>query len=275
MTRSLFDDIKGGCDKIMTPAVFDVNAVEGERLPDRLMSTVINNRHFAVIEPDARIRGAMATGLQRGTVLGEAVRSAVQFKSFPMNFMMTHMMHALTQGDMGNCAYRTSQMFFIMTLAGAATVQMQSLIAGRDPQDMGTGGIWTESMIRGGGLGMLGYFDSFVSRGGEGITQLLAGPAPARSRTLSLVRYVHGNRGCELHRPCWFRLVDFLATDQRCENRIGGNNASRSTIYRLRELIRRQPVGCEHRECSGGAFYKRGATTPFSPRRCSGYGKLR
>jgi len=40
------------------------------------MSAVIDERHFAVVEPDSRIRGAMAGGLQRGTIMGEAVRSA-------------------------------------------------------------------------------------------------------------------------------------------------------------------------------------------------------
>jgi hypothetical protein len=143
------------------------------------MSAVIDERHFAVIEPDARIRGAMAGGLQRGTVLGEVVRSATQFKSFPMTFMMTHMMRALTQGDMANRAYRTTQLFLLMTLSGAAMVQMQSLIAGKDPVNMATPQFWMESTIRGGGLGMLGDFvNSSVSRGGEGITQLIAGPAP-------------------------------------------------------------------------------------------------
>lgn len=158
---------------------FDVNAVEDERLADRMMSAVIDERHFAVVEPDARIRGAMSAGLQRGTIMGEAVRSMTQFKSFPMTFMMTHAMRATTQGDMGNRLYRTTQLFVLMTLAGAATVQMQSLISGRDPNDMSTGQFWTEATIRGGGLGMLGDFvHSSVSRGGEGITQLLAGPAP-------------------------------------------------------------------------------------------------
>jgi len=158
---------------------FDVNAVEDERLADRLMSAIIDERHFAVIEPDARIRGAMTAGLQRGTVIGEAVRSAVQFKSFPMTFMMTHLMRAMTQGDMANRAYRTTQLFLLMTMGGAAMVQMQSLIAGRDPNDMATGRFWVEAAIRGGGLGMLGDFVySSVSRGGEGITQLLSGPAP-------------------------------------------------------------------------------------------------
>ncbi|MFB2607005.1 hypothetical protein ACE04B_34405, partial [Rhizobium phaseoli] len=133
---------------------FDVNAVEDQRLADRLMSAVIDERHFAVVEPDARIRGAMTGGLQRGTIIGEAVRSATQFKSFPMTYMMTHMMRALTQG-MANRTYRTTQLALTMTIAGAEMSQMQSLIAGRDPQNMADPRFWEQSFIRGGGGGML------------------------------------------------------------------------------------------------------------------------
>jgi hypothetical protein len=158
---------------------FDVNAVEDQRLADRLMSAVIDERHFAVVEPDSRIRGAMAAGQQRGTIVGEAIRSMTQFKSFPMTYMMTHLMRSMTQGNMSNRAYRTTQLVLTMTFAGAAMSQMQSLIAGRDPQDMGEGEFWLQAFIRGGGGGMLGDFVySSTTRGKEGITQFVTGPAP-------------------------------------------------------------------------------------------------
>lgn len=176
---------------------FDVNAVEDQRLADRLMSAVIDERHFAVVEPDSRIRGAMAAGLQRGTIIGEAVRSATQFKSFPMTFMMTHMMRSMTQGDMANRAYRTSQLVLLTTIAGAALVQMQSIIAGRDPNDMSKPQFWVEATMRGGGLGMMGDFVySSVSRGGEGITQLVAGPGPGAliGATGDLAQTLTGNK---------------------------------------------------------------------------------
>lgn len=176
---------------------FDVNAVDDERLADRLMSAVIDERHFAVVEPDSRIRGAMAAGLQRGTIIGEAVRSATQFKSFPMTFMMTHLMRSMTQGDMSNRAYRTTQLFLLTTLGGAALVQAQSVIAGRDPNDMASPQFWIEAAMRGGGLGMMGDFVySGTTRGGEGITQLVAGPGPGAiiGATGDLLQTMAGNK---------------------------------------------------------------------------------
>jgi hypothetical protein len=176
---------------------FDVNGVEDQRLADRLMSAIIDERHFAVVEPDSRIRGAMTAGLQRGTVIGEAVRSATQFKSFPMTYMMTHLMRGLTQGSMSNRAYRTTQLLLTMTMAGAATMQAQSLIAGRDPNPMDNPNFWSEAFIRGGGGGMLGDFvNSSVTRGGDGITQYLTGPGPGEviSATGDVAQWLSGNK---------------------------------------------------------------------------------
>lgn len=166
---------------------FDVNAVEDQRLGDRMMSAIIDERHMAVLEPDARIRGAVAGGTQRGTIVGEAVRSATQFKSFPMTYMMTHMMRAAAQDGAWNKTQAGAKLVMMMTIAGAATVQAQSIIAGRDPQDMNpmdNPQFWMESFIRGGGGGMLGdLVHSSTTRGGDGLKEFVMGPAPSTVTT--------------------------------------------------------------------------------------------
>jgi hypothetical protein len=158
---------------------FNVNAVEDQKLADRLMSAIIDERHFAVIEPDARIRGAMTMGTKRGTILGEAVRSASQFKSFPVSFMMTHMMRTAVQdGNWGKVSAGV-KLLALTTIAGAVTAQMQSLIAGEDPLNMKDPHFWLQAFLRGGGSGMAGDLAySASTRGGEGISQYLAGPVP-------------------------------------------------------------------------------------------------
>jgi hypothetical protein len=161
---------------------FDVNAVEDQRLADRMMSAIIDERHMAVLEPDARIRGAVAGGVQRGTIVGEAVRSATQFKSFPMTFMMTHLMRTAMQDGAWNKAAYASKLLLLTTFAGAATVQAQSLIAGRDPSNvnpMENPKFWLESFIRGGGGGMLAdLVYSSTTRGGDGLKEYAFGPGP-------------------------------------------------------------------------------------------------
>ncbi|MBB4066749.1 hypothetical protein [Gellertiella hungarica] len=176
---------------------FDVNGVADQQLADRLMSAIIDERKFAVIEPDARIRGAMSAGLQRGTFMGELVRSATQFKSFPMTFMMTHMMRSAIQDGMWNKVFAGTKLVGLMTIAGAVTAQMQSLIAGRDPQDMGSQKFWMQAAIRGGGFGMLGdLVYSSTTRGGDGLAAYAMGPGPGAiiSATGDLMQAAAGNK---------------------------------------------------------------------------------
>ncbi len=156
---------------------FNINAVSDQKLADRLMSAIIDERHFAVIEPDARVRGAMTLGTKRGTILGEFVRSTAQFKSFPMTFMMTHMMRTVMQdGNFGKVAAGV-KLLALTTIAGAFTAQMQSLISGQDPLDMKNPRFWLTAFLRGGGGGMMGDLAySATTRGGDGLYQYAAGP---------------------------------------------------------------------------------------------------
>ncbi len=156
---------------------FNVNAVSDQKLADRLMSAIIDERHFAVIEPDARVRGAMTLGTKRGTIVGEFVRSTAQFKSFPMTFMMTHMMRTVMQDGNFGKVMSGVKLLAMTTIAGAFVAQMQSLISGQDPLDMKNPRFWLTAFLRGGGGGMMGDLAySATTRGGDGLYQYGAGP---------------------------------------------------------------------------------------------------
>lgn len=156
---------------------FDVNAVEDQRLGDRLMSAVLDERQFAVIEPNARVKQLTTGGAARGTWWGEVMRSTSMFKSFSMSIIMTHLMRGMTQGPIGNRAFRLTGYMALMTVAGAVTAQMQTIIAGRDPQDMEDPRFWSQAFIRGGGLGAYGdLVYSASTRGNAGVYELAAGP---------------------------------------------------------------------------------------------------
>lgn len=156
---------------------FDVSAVEDRRLGDRLMSAILDERQFAVIEPNARIKAITTGGLPRGTLWGELARSTMMFKSFSMSIMATHMLRAATQGTIGQRATRLGAFFLLSTIGGAVTAQMQTILAGKDPQPMDTPQFWGQAVIRGGGLGIYGdLVYSGRTRGGEGVSELLGGP---------------------------------------------------------------------------------------------------
>lgn len=156
---------------------FDMGAVEDQRLADRLMSAVLDERQFAVIEPNARVKQLTTGGARRGTWWGEVARSTAMFKSFSMSIMMTHLMRGMTQGPWTNRAYRLTGLLTLSTLAGAMTAQMGSILSGKDPQSMSDPRFWTQATIRGGGLGIYGDLAySANTRGNQGIYELGAGP---------------------------------------------------------------------------------------------------
>lgn len=156
---------------------FDVSSVEDRRLGDRLMSAILDERQFAVIEPNARIKAITTGGLPRGTLWGELARSTMMFKSFSMSIMATHMLRSATQDSIDQRATRLGAFLLLSTLAGAVTAQMQTIISGKDPQPLDTPQFWGQALIRGGGLGMYGdLVYSGRTRGGEGVGELLGGP---------------------------------------------------------------------------------------------------
>jgi hypothetical protein len=93
-----------------------------------------------------------------GTLAGEFLRSALQFKSFPVTVMLMHIGRALNQeGAHGKAAYLAS--FAIgTTLMGALAMQMKDLLKGRDPRDMTDWRFWGAAYLQGGGAGILGDF---------------------------------------------------------------------------------------------------------------------
>jgi len=156
---------------------FDISAVEDRRLGDRLMGAIIDERRFAVLEPDARISALTTGGLQRGTFWGEAVRSTFLFKSFAISILLTHINRSVTQGTFAQRATRLAAFTALMTVGGAAAMQAKQMIAGKDPRDMSDPRFWGGAFAQGGAFGIYGdLLYSASSRSGFGLTETLAGP---------------------------------------------------------------------------------------------------
>ena len=70
---------------------------------------------------------------EKGTGMGEIMKSMLQFKSFPAAFLMRHGSRAMAQdGLKGKAAYGVS-LFAMTTLLGALAVQLKELANGNDP----------------------------------------------------------------------------------------------------------------------------------------------
>lgn len=166
-------------------------------LGDRLMSAVLDERGYAVIEPTALTRAISTGGTQRGTIPGELWRSSFMFKSFAVTILLTHVMRTLSEGPYWNRAFRFAAFMATMTAGGALALQAKQIIAGRDPKDMTQGSFFVDALAQGGGLGIYGDFIySSINRGGQGLLSTLAGPVIGEvGGTVDLVRKLFSSGG--------------------------------------------------------------------------------
>lgn len=154
---------------------FDIEAA-GE-LGWKLNSAIIDERHYAVIEPTAVTRAITTMGTKRGTVAGEIARSSFMFKSFAVTVMLTHLTRVVTEGPVEKRIFRTAAFLATMTLGGAMALQAKQIIAGKDPRSMNDTDFWFAAFGQGGGLGIYGdLVYSATTRSGQGLMSTLAGP---------------------------------------------------------------------------------------------------
>jgi hypothetical protein len=142
----------------------------------RLLEFVQTEARFAVPEPGAAERALMLGQTRPGTFIGEFVRSAMQFKGFPVTVMLMHIGRGLdAEGARGKAAYLAS--FAIgMTLMGALAMQLKEVAKGRDPRNMDDHRFWLAAGAQGGGAGILGDFlYSAVARTDQDFYSQMAG----------------------------------------------------------------------------------------------------
>ena len=135
------------------------------RAATRLLEMIQSETRYAIPEPGASERAVTLRGTQRGTWQGEFFRSAMQYKSFPVTVMTTHLVRALNAARRGDYGRYLVTMAVGMTVAGAFAIQMKQIAQGKDPRNMADWQFWAAAMAQGGGAGLLGDFIySAVSR---------------------------------------------------------------------------------------------------------------
>lgn len=167
---------------------------------DRSMRAYVNDRvSYAVLEPDARTRSIINQGTQPGTVPGELIRFATQFKSFPAAYMQKTLGRELYgrgyaptplgQGYRGSkdliAALRNgngevlgmAQLLLWTTAFGYLSMASKDLAKQRTPRSPEDPSTWLAAMLQGGGLGIFGdYLFGEASRFGNKPLESAAGP---------------------------------------------------------------------------------------------------
>jgi hypothetical protein len=198
--------------------------LDDQELGARFMEMIHTEVDFAVPMPDLTTRAALNSRLERGTVLGEAGRSLLQFKSFGISVQLAQWHRMMAMQPESRVRYLTGLVIGSM-LTGAIAMQLKALAAGKDPRPMNDWRFGVAAMQQGGGFGILGdfLFSDHSERGGD-LAATIAGPLVGDAQKIynvaasddprgQLVRTV---RGLVPGNSLWFArtAIDRIMADQ-------------------------------------------------------------
>lgn len=171
--RAQADDLNGYA-MLTADAIRKTGADNADQVATRILSYVLDESQFAVINPDVATRAIVTGGgMPAGTIRGEAMRSFMQFKSFPIAMLTRHWRRVLEtpqglQGApsaygaktaVGGVANRVSTLAALnvtLMMLGAIVLQTKGLVQGKDPYDMTESKFWMRALSQGGGVGYIG-----------------------------------------------------------------------------------------------------------------------
>jgi len=155
-----------------------------DEIASQFQAHLLDEQGMAVVEAGLRERTFMSAGQKKGTIVGEILKSMMQFKSFPASFLMRHGSRAMSfEKGISKASYGIS-LFAITTMLGALVVQLKELANGNDPQTMFDSedpqksiNFLTRSAIQGGGLSILGdILVAGTDTSGRSSSDFLIGP---------------------------------------------------------------------------------------------------
>lgn len=150
-------------------------------LEERLRTYFRDRINFAVLEPDAKTRSILRQGTSAGTVPGEALRFALQFKSFPIAYaqkVLGRQIYGMEGSSRGEAIRAFSRLILMSTLFGYGAMTIKDLLKGKTPRNPADPRTWISAFTQGGGAGIFGDFlFGEYNRFGGSLAATLAGPA--------------------------------------------------------------------------------------------------
>jgi len=156
--------------------------IEKEKFKYSISGMLLDRTLFAVIQPDARVKGIMKQGTLAGTPIGEAVSFLGQFKGFPIaifNKVIGRDIAYIKAGpnqDIGRGVKGIAATIVTSALLGYASMTIKDFLKGRSPRDPAKWNTVMASLLQGGGLGLYGDVLFREQRDGSTIIAGLAGP---------------------------------------------------------------------------------------------------
>jgi len=161
-------------------------------LAEKYLGMILGQAERAVPGHDPRSQ-AFVSAFQKGTWAGEAARSMLQYKAFSLSFMMSQWQAVqMVSGRSGVRALMTpagaayaGTLTFGLTMAGAAALQLKSLLSGKDLQHQDRA-FWIQALQYGGGLSLAGDFMlADVNRFGQSPIESFGGPTAGLAKDVT------------------------------------------------------------------------------------------
>lgn len=149
-----------------------------EGLALKLASYFSDRGKYAVLEPGARERAILRQGTRAGTPEGEAVRTILQFKAFPVAMISKVWGREIYGGQVGQArAAGIIHMMVASTVFGYLAGAAKDIAKGRTPRDPKDPATWAAAFTQGGGAGIYGDFlVGKYNRFGNTALETAAGP---------------------------------------------------------------------------------------------------
>lgn len=158
----------------------------------KIRNYLIDSTREAMTMAGAYEKAIMTLGTKRGTILGEALRFVMQFKSYGITFASRHVGRELRRK--GHVDFAGLATLIVTTTAlGYVSMQAKEIAKNRTPRTADDMGGWakvfTASMIQGGGLGIYGdfLFGQYNRALGGGLETLLGPAAGETSEALKML----------------------------------------------------------------------------------------
>jgi hypothetical protein len=143
----------------------------------KLRGFIIDTAQFAVIQGDDRTKQWTTGGQRSGTHLGEAIRSMMQFKGFPIAYTQK-ILGPMFRGQPGRRDLAAIPHLIAMSLVfGYISSTTKDIMKNKTPKDPLAYATWLAALTQSGGAGLYGdFFFGNADRFGGGLLSDLAGP---------------------------------------------------------------------------------------------------
>lgn len=195
---------KGVTEGVLDPAKLARQGEGAERDAGvKMLGAIAGIQRMAVPEGNSITRAMILGNTRPGTVPGELLRFLAQYQGFPMASMLMHGFRAMeslrdSEGQWFRGQY-IAGLIAMATVAGAASLQLKNIAAGKDPEPMWgdpfqSFKFWSYAAAQGGALGIFGnQLKAMASAGVRGDPSRAM--APAGGFVADVIGLTRGNLG--------------------------------------------------------------------------------